>query len=98
MAASGQKPERLPELAIAVHINTTIHRSEILVNHGFQQFDHSFDRTAVIQKRIQKILRLGHNLPEPFSLCLASIGAVAVEAGFVPIATHYLPVCVALQS
>jgi len=47
MAASGQKPERLPELAIAVQIDTTLHRSEIRVSHGFQRIDHSFNRTAV---------------------------------------------------
>jgi len=47
MAASGQKPGRLPELKIAVQIDTTLCRSEILVSHGFQRFDHSFNRTAV---------------------------------------------------
>ena len=47
MAASGQKPGRLPELATAVQIDTTLHRSEIRVSHGFQRFDHSFNRTAV---------------------------------------------------
>jgi len=47
MAASGQKPERLPELAIAAQIDTTLHWSKIPVSHGFQRFDHSFNRTAV---------------------------------------------------
>jgi hypothetical protein len=50
MAASGQKPERLPELAIAVQIDTTLHRSETRVSHGFQRVDHSFNRTAVTKK------------------------------------------------
>jgi hypothetical protein len=47
MAASGQKPGRLPELAIAVQIDTTLRCSEIRVSHGFQRFDPSFNRTAV---------------------------------------------------
>jgi len=51
MAASGQKPGRLPELKIAVQIDTTLHRSEIRVSHGFQRFDHSFNRTAVFKNQ-----------------------------------------------
>jgi hypothetical protein len=47
MAASRQKPGRLPELAVTVQIDTTLHRSEILVSHGFQRFAPSFNRTAV---------------------------------------------------
>jgi len=47
MAASGQKPRRLPELAIAVQINTTLYPLEILASHGFQRFTPSFNRTAV---------------------------------------------------
>jgi hypothetical protein len=47
MAASGQKPGSLPKSAIVVQIDTTLHRSEIRVNRGFQRFDHSFNRTAV---------------------------------------------------
>ena len=39
MVASGQKPERLPESAIAVQNDTTLHRSEIRISHGFQRFD-----------------------------------------------------------
>jgi hypothetical protein len=54
MAASGQKPGRLPELATAVQIDTTLHRSEIRVSHGFQRFDHSFNRTAVNQRVFRK--------------------------------------------
>jgi hypothetical protein len=50
MAASERKPGRLPELAIAVQIDTTPHRSEIRVNHGFQRFAPSFNRTAVNQE------------------------------------------------
>jgi hypothetical protein len=50
MAASGQKPERLPELATTVQIDTTLHRSQIHVSHGFQGFDHSINRTAVIMQ------------------------------------------------
>jgi RNA-directed DNA polymerase len=49
MAASGQKPERLPELAIAVQIDTTLHRSEIRVSQGLQRSAHSFNRTAMGQ-------------------------------------------------
>ena len=48
--------ERLPESAIAVQIDTTLHRSEIRISHGFQRFDLSFDRTAVSQ---------GHEQPAP---------------------------------
>jgi hypothetical protein len=47
LAASGQEPARLPELAIAVQIDTTLHRFEIRISHGFQRFDLSFDRTVV---------------------------------------------------
>jgi len=47
MGASGQKPGRLPELATAVQIDTTLLRSEIRVSHGFQRFDHPFNRTVV---------------------------------------------------
>jgi hypothetical protein len=47
MAISGQKPGRLPELAIAVQIDTTLHRPEFPVSHGFQRFAPSFSRTAV---------------------------------------------------
>jgi hypothetical protein len=47
MAISGQKPGRLPELAIAVQIDTTLHRSQIRVSHGFQRFAPQFNRTAV---------------------------------------------------
>src|SRR6266568_4492008 len=46
MAAPGPKPGRLPELAIAVQIDTTLPRLEIRVSHGFQRFDHSFNRTV----------------------------------------------------
>jgi len=49
MAASGQKPRSVPELAIAVQINTTLHRPEIRVSHGFQRFAPSFNRTVVKQ-------------------------------------------------
>jgi hypothetical protein len=34
-------------LAVTVQIDTTLHRSEILVSHGFQRFAPSFNRTAV---------------------------------------------------
>jgi hypothetical protein len=47
MAISGQKLGRLPELAIAVQIDTTLHRSEIPVSQGFQRFAPQFNRTAV---------------------------------------------------
>jgi hypothetical protein len=49
MAASRQKPGRLPEWAIAVQIDTTLHRSETLVSHGLQQFALQFNRTEVMQ-------------------------------------------------
>jgi hypothetical protein len=48
MAAAGQIPGRLPELAIAVQIDTTIYSLETRLSHGFQRFTHSFNRTAVI--------------------------------------------------
>jgi hypothetical protein len=35
-------------LAVTVQIDTTLHRSEILVSHGFQRFATSFNRTAVV--------------------------------------------------
>jgi hypothetical protein len=47
MAASRQIPGRLPELAIAVQIDTTIYSLETPVSHGFQRFAPSFNRTAV---------------------------------------------------
>jgi hypothetical protein len=50
MAASGQKPERLPELATTVQIDTTLHRSQTPVSHGFQRFDHAINRAAVASK------------------------------------------------
>jgi hypothetical protein len=46
MAASRQIPGRLPELAIAVQIDTTIYSLETPVSHGFQRFAPSFNRTA----------------------------------------------------
>ncbi len=46
MAASGKMPGRLPELAFAVQIDTTPHRSGIRFNHGFQRIDPSFNRTV----------------------------------------------------
>jgi len=48
MAASRQIPGRLPELAIAVQIDTTIYSLETPVSHGFQRFAPSFNRTAVM--------------------------------------------------
>jgi hypothetical protein len=56
MAVSGPKPESLPQLAIAIQIDTTLHRSKIGVSHGFQRFDHSFNRTVVIRK----LKKIGH--------------------------------------
>jgi hypothetical protein len=50
IAASGQKPGRLHESALAVQIDTTLHRSESRVNHGFQQLNPSFNRTLVTTK------------------------------------------------
>jgi methyl-accepting chemotaxis protein len=42
-------------LAVTVQIDTTLHRSEILVSHGFQRFAPSFNRTAVIQDLEQQL-------------------------------------------
>jgi len=50
MAASRQIPGRLPELAIAVQIDTTIYSLETPVSHGFQRFAPSFNRTAVMNE------------------------------------------------
>jgi hypothetical protein len=47
-AASGRKPGRLPGLAIAVQIDTTLRRPEIRVSHGFERSDPSFNWTAVV--------------------------------------------------
>ena len=47
MAASGQKPGRLPELPIAVQIETTRHRSESPSVMAFSDCTPSFNRTAV---------------------------------------------------
>src|SRR5574344_20449 len=47
MAASRQIPGRLPELAITIQIDTTLCSLEILVSHGFQRFNPSFNRTVV---------------------------------------------------
>jgi hypothetical protein len=54
MAASGQIPGRLPELAIIVQIDTTLYSSEIRLSHGFQRFTHSFNRTAVMSSEKEK--------------------------------------------
>jgi hypothetical protein len=61
IAASGQMPGRLPELAIAVQIDTTPHRSEILISHAFQRFALSFNRTAV-KLGIEELLGLAKAL------------------------------------
>jgi hypothetical protein len=58
MAASGEKPERLPELAIVVQIDTTLHRSGIRISHGFQRFGPLFNRTAVEPDKCRFFLRL----------------------------------------
>ncbi len=47
MAASGQKPDTLPELALSVQIDTTPDRPGIRVIHGFQRFQPSSNRTVV---------------------------------------------------
>jgi hypothetical protein len=47
MTASGQKPGRLPESAITVQIDTTLHRSETGIKHGLQRFIPQFNRTVV---------------------------------------------------
>jgi len=49
MTASGQKPGRLPESAITVQIDTTLHRSEIGIKHGLQRFTPQFNRTVVVK-------------------------------------------------
>jgi hypothetical protein len=38
---------RLPESAIAVQIDTTLHRLETRIRHGFQRLDPAFKRTVV---------------------------------------------------
>jgi hypothetical protein len=43
-------PGRLPELASAVQIDTTLHRSKIRISHGFQRFNPLFNRTAVVNR------------------------------------------------
>lgn len=43
----GRNPVRLPDRQSTVEIGDTHHRSESRVNHAFQQFDRSFNRTAV---------------------------------------------------
>jgi hypothetical protein len=48
MAASGTKPGTLPDPAIAVQIDTTLHCSESRYRHGFQQFHPSINRTVVL--------------------------------------------------
>lgn len=47
MAGSGVKPGRLPEPAVGVQIDTTPHRLESRVNHGFQLLDPIFNRTLL---------------------------------------------------
>src|SRR5665647_972753 len=47
MTASGRKTGRLPEPLFAVQIGDTLHCLESCVNHGFQRFALSFNRTAV---------------------------------------------------
>jgi hypothetical protein len=38
MASSGKNPGILPELAISIQIDTTLHRSQSRVSHGLQRF------------------------------------------------------------
>ena len=45
--ASGRKPRSMPESAFAVQIDTTLHRSQSRFSHGFQPFNHQFNRTVV---------------------------------------------------
>jgi hypothetical protein len=47
IAASRRKTGSLPDPPFAVQIGDTLNRSESSVNHGFQQFALSFNRTAV---------------------------------------------------
>ena len=49
--------ESLPELAIAIQIDTPLYSSETRVSHGFQRFNPSFNRTAVIA-RVDSVDRL----------------------------------------
>jgi hypothetical protein len=47
-ASGGAKTGRLPDQHPAVQVGDTLHRSESPISHGFQRFDPSFNRTAVI--------------------------------------------------
>jgi hypothetical protein len=46
-------------MAIAVQIDTTLYRSKISGSHGFQRFDHSFNRTVVIKYSKCNVPKLG---------------------------------------
>jgi hypothetical protein len=57
MAVSGcVTPGIRPELHFAVQIDTTLHRSESRVIHGFQRFALSFNRTVVMLYTIAVVL------------------------------------------
>jgi len=62
MAASGRKTGRLPEPHFSVQIGDTFHCLENGINHGFQRFTLSFNRTAVspygVKQRSRNAFRL----------------------------------------
>ena len=70
MAASGRKTGRLPEPPFAIQIGDTLHCLESCVNHGFQRFSLSFNRTAVIFITTQQPARASCDLGT-FSNCFA---------------------------
>ena len=47
MAPSGKNPRSLHEPVAVVQIDTTLHRLESRISHGFQRFASSFDRIVV---------------------------------------------------
>ena len=86
MAASRQIPGRLPELAITIQIDTTLCSLEILVSHGFQRFNPSFNRTVVVSRYLVALVGIlmlvaaihfvyANRFTEPM------LAAIPVEAG-----------------
>ena len=63
-----------PELHFAVQIDTTLHRSESPVIHGFQRFALSFNRTVV--KLDHTLIRLVVNLNTYFPVTTNTVSRV----------------------
>lgn len=85
MATSGQIPGRLPELAITVQIDTTLYSSETSGSHGFQRFNPSFNRIAVIQINLALILKLIGTI----SPLLRKLGLVALFVLFSLLVSYF---------